>query len=193
MSTNDFRFDGPQWRAADVEHIDPEAGTVLVRAAPYGVEAQVGPNLWEQFHRGTFGAAAAAPHRVKLFVNHAPNAVPVGRALSIEDRRDGVWAQLKFSNTAAATEARELAADGTLDQVSVEFRAIPEGYTWRNTRDGTHVKHTRAQLIGVALVPQGAYGDDAFVAQVRALDAAAGFVDEARRAAILAGLAALTS
>lgn len=196
-STTDsgFRFEGPQWRTADVEHIDPDAGTVLVRAVPYGVEAHVGDGLWETFARGAFGAAAAAPHRVKLYLNHSPaNPVPIGHAKTVEDRRDGLWAQFKFSNTAAARDARELAADGTLDQVSVEFRAIEDGtgYTYRTMADGTHVRHHRAHLTGVGLVPHGAYGENAFVAQVRALDAAAG-VPDPRRAQILAHLAGLTS
>lgn len=193
MNDNGFAFDGPQWRAADVEHFDPREGTVLVRAAPYNMEAQVGPQLFEQFARGTFGAAAAAPHRVKLFLTHGgPTAVPIGRATTVEDRKDGVWSQFKFSNTAAASDARELASDGTLDQVSVEFRAIEDGtgYTWRHLSDGVHVKHNRAHLLGVALVPHGAYGEGGFVAQVRSADVMAGIPDT-MRAEVLAHLRAL--
>ena len=100
---------------------------------------------------------------------------------------------MKFANTAAARDARELADDGTLDQVSVEFRAIEDGtgYTWRTLSDGTHVKHSRAHLLGVALVPHGAYGDGAFVAQVRSADVMAG-IPAAKRAEVLAHLRALT-
>jgi len=182
------RFAAVQMREATVEAIDPDEGTVLLRAAPYGVEAQLEPELWESFAPGTFAAAANAAHRVKFWNRHAnAGGVLIGHAKTVEDRADGVWVRAKFSNTAAALEARELAHDGTLDQCSIEFRAPQDGYRVTRRRDGLHVRHYRGQLLSVALVPHGAYGDAAFVASVRDLDA-----DHARELAI-AHLRALTS
>lgn len=182
------QFAAVQTRAATVEAIDTEEGTVLLRAAPYGVEAQLEPELWESFAPGTFAAAANAAHRVKFWHGHSTgNGALIGHARSIEDRADGVWVRARFSNTAAALEARELAGDGTLDQCSIEFRAPEDGYRVTRRRDGLHVRHYRAQLLGVALVPHGAYGDGAFVASVRDAEA-----DHARELAI-ARLSALRS
>lgn len=194
MTTDSFSLTGLQSRTATLEHVDPEAGTILVRAVPYGVEAQVGERLFESFNRGAFAAAANAEHRVHLFLTHGgPNAVPIGRAKVIEDRKDGPWVQFRFSNTATALEARALAADGTLDQVSLEFLPVEDGYTWQRRADGIHVKHARARMTGVALVAQGAYGDGAHVAQVRDLEAerAAELVRE--REQIIARLRGLVS
>lgn len=184
------RFDSPQYRTAEVAKVDPDAGTVLLRAAPYDVEAQLDSALWESFAPATFARAADAPHRVTLNVLHSRDAWPVGRALAVEDRPDGVWVTARFANTVAGQEARELAHDGTLGECSVEFRAKPDWYRVSRRRDGLHVRHARAHLLGVALVPHGAYAEGAFVASVRSVDAEA--VDLARQAA-LAHLRGLSS
>jgi uncharacterized protein len=180
------RFDAVQFRDAEVTSVDMDEGTILLRAAPYDVEAQLDPQLWESFARGTFAAAGAAPHRCKLFHGHTTaGGHLIGKALDVEDRSDGVWVRARFANTAAGVEARELAHDGTLDQCSVEFRAIPECYRVTRRRDGLHVRHTRAHLQGVALVPHGAYGEGAFVASVRDAEA------DHRREQIIAHLRSL--
>lgn len=162
------RYGEVQYRAATVEAIDPDEGTLLLRAAPYDIETQLTPDLWESFAPATFARAAEAPHRVKLFHNHpSMGGALIGHAREVDDRPDGVWVRAKFSNTAAGLEARELALDGSLDQCSVEFRAIPAWYRVTRRRDGLHVRHSRGHLLGVALVPHGAYDGAAFVASVR--------------------------
>lgn len=194
--------DRPTWsRRAKIEEVDRETGTILMRAAPYDHEIELMPKFFETFARGTFAKAAEAPHRVKLFHEHSnhPQSRLIGHAADIEDRGDGVWMRARFSNTLAGQEARELASDGTLDQVSVEFRPMKDWIKVEKRADGIHVRHARAHLLGVALVPHGAYADKAFVAAVRAagldhqeeLDAAAEAAAaeaernaEARRAAI---------
>lgn len=156
---------GIQHRAATVEHIDPEQGTILMRAAPYDVETQIGPRFFESFAPAAFARAAAAPSRVKLWHEHGGPLI--GHALAVEDRPDGAWINAKISNTLAGQEARELALDGTLDQVSVTFRAMPDWFKSDKRSDGTHIRHARAGLLGVALVAHGAYGDHAMIASVR--------------------------
>jgi HK97 family phage prohead protease len=182
------RFAEVQHRAATVEALDVEEGTILLRAAPYDVEAQLDAQLWESFAPATFARAAEAPHRVKLFHNHPTmGGALIGHAREVEDRPDGVWVRCRFSNTVGGQEARELAADGTLDQCSVEFRALPDWYKVSRRRDGLHVRHSRAHLLGVALVPHGAYEGAAYVASVR--DAQA----DHTRDLLIAHLRALTS
>lgn len=160
---------GLQHRAAQIEYLDVDAGTILVRIAPYGREAQIGEKTWETFDRGAFAAAANAPHRVKMWHEH--NGPLIGHALSVEDRPDGSWALGKFSQTVAAQEARELARDGTLDQVSVTFNPRRDWMRVDKRSDGFHIAHRRAFMLGFALVPHGAYDDGGFVKQVRDLTA----------------------
>lgn len=158
----------PQHRAAEIEHIDPDEGTILVRVAPYNHEIRLDRDLWETFDTAAFAAASKAPHRVKMWHNH--DGPLIGHALEVTDRPDGSWALGKFSNTAAANEARELARDGTLDQVSVTFSPSRDWMRAERRSDGLHVRHSRAYMLGFALVPHGAYGDGAYVASVRDLD-----------------------
>lgn len=179
---------GLQHRAADVEHIDADAGTILMRAVPYDVETQLGPDLWEAFAPEAFARAAASPARCKLWNEHGGPLI--GHALDVEDRPDGVWVRSKFSNTLAGQEARELAIDGTLDQVSITFRPLPDWMRAHRRSDGIHVRHARAALLGVALVAHGAYGEHAAVASVRDADDAS---RERAREATLARLRSLNA
>jgi HK97 family phage prohead protease len=178
------RYQAPQYREAVVEHIDPDEGTILMRAAPYNHEVMLDRGLFESFAPHTFSRAANAPSRVKMW--HLHNGPLIGHALDVEDRDDGVWIRAKFSKTPHAEEARELASDGSLDQCSVTFRAQQDYINVTRHADGLHVRHSRAALLGVALVPHGAYDDQAFVASVREAD-----VNREREARI-AALRALT-
>jgi phage head maturation protease len=188
------RFDGLQYRGATIEKIDPDQGTMLLRAVPYDVECRLEQRLWESFAPKAFAAAAEAPHRVKLWHGHSTTGgVAIGHARVVEDRPDGVWILAKRSNTLAAAEAWALASDGdedggaTLDQCSIEFKPNPDWMTVARKPDGLHVRHSRGHLYGVALVPHGAYAGDAFVASVRQADA------DRRREAEIAHLRSLTS
>lgn len=159
------RFDGVQYRTADIETVDPDDGTMLCRAAPYDVEAQLDLDLWETFAPATFARAVDAPTRCKVWHEHGGPLI--GHAREVEDRSDGVWIRAKFSNTLAAQEARELASDGTLDQVSVTFKPMRDWMKVERRSDGLHVRHARAGLLGFALVAHAAYGVDSFIASVR--------------------------
>lgn len=158
-------FSGPQYRAADVEKIDLDEGTILMRAVPYDEETQLDRDLFESFAPKAFERATAAPARCKLWHEHGGPLI--GHAREIDDRADGVWIRAKISNTLAGQEARELAADGTLDQVSITFRPLSDWMKVDRKTDGLHVRHSRAALLGVALVAHGAYAENAYIASVR--------------------------
>lgn len=176
------RYLTPEHRVAEVTAVDPDAGTILMRAAPYDVEAMIDRELHESFAPKTFAGALNAPHRVKLWNEHGGPLI--GHAREVEDKDDGVWIRALISNTLAGQEARELARDGTLDQCSITFKALPEWMKVQRRDDGLHVRHSRAVLLGCAMVAHGAYAEGAYVASVR--DAAADREREARRARILA-------
>lgn len=183
MTDLPIRFRGTQFRAADVEHVDPDNGTILMRAAPYDVETQLDHDLWESFAPATFARACNAPSRVKMWNEHGGPLI--GHATTVEDRGDGIWINARFSNTASGQEARELANDGTLDQVSITFRPMPDWMKVTRKTDGLHVRHSRAALLGVALVAHGAYAESAYIASVRDAETAR---ERERRLAILRSL-----
>lgn len=160
------RFDGTQYREAVIEHLDPDEGTIVLRAVPYGHEVQLDRELFESFAPKAFARAANAPSRCKLWMGHG--GALVGHALEVTDKDDGVWVRARFSKTPNAMEARELASDGTLDQCSITFKPSFDNMRVTRKSDGLHVLHQRAGLLGCALVPHGAYSDQAFVASVRA-------------------------
>lgn len=178
------RFDGTQYRTAEVEVLDVDNGAIAMRAVPYDTETQLADDLFESFTPGAFARATKAPHRAKLFHDHGGPLI--GQATSIEDRSDGVYLEARFASTSAAQEARTLASEGILDSASIEFRTMPAHVKVDRRDDGLHVRHDRAHLLGVALVAYPAYQDAAVLS---ARDERV----EKEREAILAKLRSLTS
>ena len=159
-------LDGVQVRAASLQAVEDDKREIVLRAVPYDHEIELYPDLFEQFERGALKAAAKDPARVKFFHDHGGPIV--GQAFEVRDEADGSWIHLKVSRTAAGDELLTLAKDGVLDEASIEFRAIPADMEITRDGDGRmHVKHKRAHLTGVALVPHGAYSRGATVASVR--------------------------
>lgn len=157
-----------QTRSATVAALSPDERVVELRAVPYGVETRLSPNLVESFAPRAFSNAVKDPGRIKLWAGHSTvGGQPVGWAQSLEDRSDGVLMRMRVSHTAAGDDLLTLARDGVLDEASVEFQPIPADMVVTRRGDDTVVRHKRARLLGVALVPHGAYGRDAVVLSVR--------------------------
>lgn len=154
-------------RAAAISAFDEETGIVEGRAAPYDISCEIAPGLFESFAPGTFRGAVKDPARVKVRAqNHG--AEVVGHAVEIFDNPDGVHVRLKVVDTVAGNDVLKLLRAGSLDQLSVEFRAIPKGgFSVERRTDGIHVRHKRAHLVGVSPVPEGAYGEAAKILSVR--------------------------
>jgi HK97 family phage prohead protease len=155
-------------RSATVAQLNPEERIVELRAVPYGVETRLSPRLVESFQPRAFAAATKDPGRVKLWAGHSTvGGQPVGWAESVEDRADGSYIRMRVSATAAGNDLLTLARDGVLDEASIEFQPISQDMQVTRRGDDTVVRHKRARLLGVALVPHGAYGRDATVLSVR--------------------------
>jgi phage head maturation protease len=73
---------------------------------------------------------------------------------------------------AGGDELLTLARDGVLDEASIEFAPVRESMVASRRGEQTLVRHRRAHLRGVGLVPHGAYGRSALVTSVRDDEAA---------------------
>jgi phage head maturation protease len=168
MTTIDLIRDGAvQWRSAVVEDLDTQKSEMLIRCVPYDVRVDIGGGIREEFVRGTFARAAAAPTRLSLWRDHGGPII--GRGLSVEDRDDGVLFRAKLGRTQVARDAIMDYEDGIASDPSIEFRPLADHMDIVANRDGTlDLTHRRAVLLGVALVMEGAYaGAGAKVISVR--------------------------
>jgi HK97 family phage prohead protease len=160
--------DPVQCRSATVTALQPDERLVELRAVPYGVETRLGPRLYESFAPRAFAAASKDPARITLYAGHSTDGgTAVGRAEVVEDTADGVVIRARVSDTAAGNDLLTLARDGVLGEASIEFHPIEEDMRVTTRGDDTVVRHRRAHLLGVALVPHGAYGQAATVLRVR--------------------------
>jgi len=161
---------GLQLRRASFEVTDEDERVISLKAAPYDVEARIAPNLVESFEPGAFSRSTKDASRIKLWFGHSVDGGKiVGQAFEVEDRADGLHLQTRVSRTPSGDELLVLARDKVLDEASVEFAPMREFMVIKRRGEDVVVRHRRAHLRGVALVPAGAYGRDALVTSVRDL------------------------
>ena len=98
----------------------------------------------------------------------------IGRILDLRDDSAGLYFEARISSTPAGDETLTLLRDGALDQVSIGFRERQN----RRLSDGT-VERVTADLRELAVVLQGAYGDNAAVSSIRS-ESTTRRLDEAR-------------
>jgi len=111
-----------------------------------------------------FKSGSLNPANVKLNLEH-DSARPIGKTLSMEFSPDGksINATFKISKTSAGSDAIQEAIDGLRDGFSVEANA--KDFT--HAKDGTMIV-TSADLVGVALTHNPAFGDLTRVTNVAA-------------------------
>lgn len=139
--------------------------TVHGIAVPYGVPQYIYDGLTEEFVRGAFDHQLRAANRVRLSREHVDlGGSLIGAVRTLEDKPDGLHFSARVSKTVAGDETLELIKDGALRQVSIGFRERPHG---NRRTDGNVIQRTAADLFEVALVMEGAYGEQAELAGVR--------------------------
>lgn len=120
----------------------------------------------EVIQRGAFRKTIAERgDRVKFLAHHDARSMPLGRAILLEERAEGLYAEFRVSKTQAGDEALELIRDGAIDALSIGFRVIND--RWSIKRDKRTV--TEAALMEVSAVNFPAY-DGAKITGTRALD-----------------------
>lgn len=135
---------------SDLFAADTEARTLTGRVLPFG---EVG-----RPKSGGLGAIVFAensvnisdPNAIKLNLEH-DRTRPIGKAVQLESRKDGIWATFELVNTTAANDALIEASAGLRNGFSIEVTA-------RDVDRGATVTTVKAaDMTGVALVTNPAY------------------------------------
>jgi HK97 family phage prohead protease len=128
-------------------------------AVPYNVPARVSDGTEVIFRPGSLPVEGKAP---RLFMYHDA-AMPVGVVTERVDTEQGMMFTAKISATTLGNDALVMAADGTIDQVSVGVNPTKFSYD----EAGTMIIEA-AEWQELSLVPIGAFGDMANISQVAA-------------------------
>ena len=128
-------------------------------AVPYNVPARVSDGTEVIFLPGSLPVEGKAP---RLFMYHQAD-MPVGVVTERVDTEQGMLFTARISATSMGNDALVMAADGTIDQVSVGVNPTKFSYN----EEGTMIIE-KASWQELSLVPIGAFGDGANIAQVAA-------------------------
>jgi HK97 family phage prohead protease len=147
----------------------PEGRRVCGIAAPFGRDYDAGDYV-EQFSRGAFAVSIRdRGDQIPLLEAHRQDAMPLGRAIHLEERSDGLYAEFLISRTGRGDEALQLARDGVMHSFSVGF--VPVRDKRRTTADGRPlVVRDEVKLHHVGLISEVPAYDDAKVLAVRDYD-----------------------
>jgi hypothetical protein len=131
---------------------------------PFGVDQQIDVGLTERFQRGAFTHQLRAAHRIRLLDSHSNTAgcTPLGRAVELREDPKGLWGEFRVVEGNIGDHWLALAREGVMREWSIGFQPN------QTRNDGRTRVYTRATVFETALVPEGAYGALAQVAQVRA-------------------------
>jgi hypothetical protein len=135
-------------------------------AAPFNKRFDTGDYV-EEFARGAFAKSIAdRGDKIPLLEGHRQDAMPLGRAIHLEERTDGLYAEFLISRTGRGEEALQLARDSVMHSFSVGF--VPVRDTRHKTADGRPlVIRDEVKLHHVGLISEVPAYDDARVLAVR--------------------------
>lgn len=160
-----------------ITDVDDVKGEVYGRCVPYEQEVELLPGLVESFARGAFGSQPSARDhwaRVQLRWAHATDEVPLGKAVQLEEKTDGLYGRYAFNQIlrqqpgTRAWEVWESLAAGDMEDLSVGFRVKKEPtLTVQDEIVHLHRGKDSSYLIEVSVVPSGAYGSLAKVSAMR--------------------------
>jgi HK97 family phage prohead protease len=138
---------------------DAPRRTISGVAVPYNVPATVSDGTAVIFRPGSLPVEGKAP---RLFMYHDAS-MPVGVVTERAETEEGMMFSAKISATSLGNDALVMAADGTIDQVSVGVNPTKFSYD----EEGTMIIEA-ADWMELSLVPIGAFGDAANITKVAA-------------------------
>lgn len=133
--------------------------TVYGIAVPYDTDTEISDGYagyTERFERGAFARSIEQRgHKVQLYTQHDTGKLPIGKAVKLEERSEGLYAEFRVSETAAGNDALALVRDGVVSAFSIGFKPLKN----RESRTGNKrtVVRIEAALIEVSLVGMPAY------------------------------------
>jgi HK97 family phage prohead protease len=161
---------GPWLRRAELVGVSYPDRLIELVVMPYGREVDVphptkrgGPRCTELITRGAFDGVERRANRIRANRDH-DEARTFGRAATLRSDSAHLKAEIRVAQTSLGDETLALADDGCLD-ASAGFLPMANGGLRWETRTRYHVD--KAFLHHIALVPDGAYGEDAGVLAVR--------------------------
>ena len=130
---------------------------------PYGKDQRIHDGLTERFERGAFAHQFRAAHRVRLLDGHSihPGYMQLGHCQDLRDDAAGLYGEFRVVQSTIGDHFLQLAREGSIREWSIGFTPIAE------RRDGRVMVRTKASIFETALVPEGAYGEDAAIMAVR--------------------------
>lgn len=140
--------------------------TITGLAVPYGEWTDivdVEGAYREQFAPGTFERSIRERgDKIKLLALHDGRSFPIGKAISLREDPEGLYAEFRLAETERGEEALSLVRDGIVDGLSVGFSPLRSDWS----ADRSEVIRREARLNEISLVGQPAY-DDARVLALR--------------------------
>ena len=139
-----------------------EGRTIIGIAVPWDTVTELWPGVRESVARGAFDTD---PTGIKLAWRHGEI---IGPVTGLADTEAGLELTAEVAETSLGNDALALVKCGAIDRLSVGFLPI----TWEETDndDGSiDIKHIKAELREVSLVPWPAY-DDAVITETRSKD-----------------------
>lgn len=135
-------------REYEVRFDAEESGGFTALAVPYDQAANIGDAYLERFAPGAIDTVENVP----IFYGHDYTRLPIGLAVSGEERADGYAFNAEFTpGIQLAAEVRAALAHGTLNKVSVGFQPIEQ------TREGNTITRTKVAIREISIVPFPAY------------------------------------
>lgn len=157
--------------AADLEVRGGDGRTVVGWAVPFDAPTAIqdaSGSYEETFRRGAFARTLTerGPERVKFLAQHDRAGLPLGRAVVLEERPEGLWGEFRVSDTTAGDEVLTLIRDRALDSLSIGFSPIRD--RWNRAR--TAVERLEVRLAEVSAVWSPAFSGAAIAGVRSAFD-----------------------
>lgn len=165
-------FDKPVCRRGEgfADQLGIEKNRINGRAVPYNHVIELMPGLYEVFEKGSFSRQEKDPSRVKICLEHGQI---VGKVNALQEKDSYLHFSAAISTNPGipeAVRAQALVDDELVDEMSIGFQTVKDGTAIEDYNGGKLMRHTRARLLEISIVPWGAYGREATLSRSRLID-----------------------
>lgn len=164
-------FEKPVCRRGEgfADQLGIEKNKIHGRAVPYDHIIELVPGLYEVFEKGAFSRQVKDPTRVKVCLEHGQI---VGRVEELQEKEHLLFGGVISDNPGIpeAKRAQALIDENLVDEMSIGFQTVKDGTKIEDYNGGKLMRHSRARLLEISLVPWGAYGREATLSRSKLID-----------------------